>query len=71
MFYGIKVTGLDGAVTRVETGTADVPTFDELREFARQRRDELQARHPVGLWWSVVQYGDPAHAEAWREERIP
>ena len=70
MFYGIKVTGLDGGVTRVETGIADVATFGELREFARGRREELLARHSDGLWWTVVQYGDAAHAEAWREERI-
>jgi hypothetical protein len=70
MFYGIKVTGHDGAVTRVEVGTADVPSFDDLRDFARTRRTELLRLHPDVLWWSVVQYGDAAHAEAWREERF-
>ena len=70
MFYGIKFTGIRGNISRVEVGDADVMDFQSLRAFARSRMDELAPRHPDAAWWSIVQYGDPEYAEAWREERL-
>jgi hypothetical protein len=70
MFYGIKATGIRGDISRVEVGVAEVTDFEALRAFARARRTELEPVHPDVLWWSVVQYGDPEFAVAWREERL-
>ena len=70
MYYGIKATGIRGDISRVEVGVAEATDFEELRAFARARRIELATLHPDVLWWSVVQYGDPEFAVAWREERL-